>query len=88
MSHDIFKMKWSYKEIISIDYFLEDFKEHLTAENVKINLQTLTRYRDDLKEESINLIFKKCILEIRGLDEACTVIRGLEFVSVNLQNIK
>ncbi|EDT48292.1 hypothetical protein [Streptococcus infantarius] len=73
-------MKWSYPDIYSIDYFLEDFKSELTASNVGNNLKLLGDYRDDLREDVVTLTFGNCELKVQGMDEVVATIRGLEYV--------
>ncbi|WP_130807933.1 hypothetical protein [Senegalia massiliensis] len=72
------KLSWSYPEIESIDYFLEDFKEELTEINLEDNILLLETYRDELKTKPVILTLGICELEIQGLDEAVTVLRGLK----------
>lgn len=76
-------MEWSYPNIISIDYFLEDFKSDLTRSNVEDNLKFLEDYREELREDAVTLDFGNCKLEIQGIDEADKTIRGLEYVLQN-----
>jgi len=73
-------MKWSYPDIYSIDYFLEDFKSELTASNVEDNLEFLGDYRDELREDAVTLTFGNCELKVQGIDEVGATIRGLEYV--------
>lgn len=76
--HHLSSMEWSYPNIMSIDYFLEDFKNELTCNNVNHNLEFLKDYRDKLKQDAVILTFGKCKLVIQGIDEAVGTIRGLE----------
>lgn len=76
-------MHWSYPEIISIDYFLEDFKSELTKNNVEDALEFLEEYREQLREDAVTLVFGNCTLEIQGIDEADNTIRGLIFILEN-----
>ncbi|MGJ5638414.1 hypothetical protein ACSBQ0_17280 [Bacillus altitudinis] len=76
-------MHWSYPNIISIDNFLEDFKNELTKNSVEDTLEFLEDYREKLREDTVTLVFGKCRLEIQGIDEADNTIRGLIFVLEN-----
>ena len=82
-NYHLSSMKWSYKDIINIDLFLEDFKHELTSENIEENLCHLYRYRNELISESKRLYFGNCSLEFKGLDEAVAIIRGLEIYKLN-----
>ncbi|PAQ15110.1 hypothetical protein CD798_07580 [Bacillaceae bacterium SAOS 7] len=76
-------MHWSYPDIISIDYFLEDFKNELTKNNVEDAIEFLEEYRRNLREDAVTLFFGKSSLEIQGIDEADITIRGLIFALEN-----
>lgn len=73
-------MEWSYNDITSIDYFLADFKNELTKDNVTDNLKLLADYRDRLTQEELILVFGNCKLKVKGIDEVVATIRGLEYV--------
>ncbi|MCR6098305.1 hypothetical protein HXA31_17110 [Salipaludibacillus agaradhaerens] len=79
-NHSLSRAEWSYPDIYSIDYFLEDFKHELTYDNVNDNLELLKDYRNKLKSDTITLTFGNCKLEVQGIDEATATIRGLEYV--------
>lgn len=81
--HHLSSMEWSYPNIISIDYFFEDFKNELTKNNVEDTLEFLEDYREKLREDAVTLVFGNCTLEIKGIDEADKTIRGLIFVLEN-----
>jgi len=74
---------WSYPNILSIDYFLEDFKNGLTKSNVKKTIGFLEEYRRNLGSEVVTLDLGKCSLEIQVIDEADKTIRGLKFALEN-----
>ncbi|MCG7335394.1 hypothetical protein MHZ95_08895 [Sporosarcina sp. ACRSM] len=78
--HHLSSLEWSYPNIMSIDYFLEDFKSELTCNNVNHNLVLLKDYRNKLRQDVVILTFGNCKLEIQGIDEAVGTIRGLENV--------
>lgn len=77
-NYHLSSMKWSYKDIINIDLFLEDFKHELTPRNIEENLNTLYKYRVDIRSDSHVLHFGYCSLEFEGIDEAVAIINGLE----------
>lgn len=69
---------WSYKRILNIDYFLQTFKNELTPRNIEENLNTLYKYRVDIRSDSYVLHFGNCSLEFEGIDQAVAIINGLE----------
>ncbi|EAE0271721.1 hypothetical protein H0J01_001024 [Listeria monocytogenes] len=77
--HFLSRAEWSYPDILSIDFFLEDFKHELTYDNVNDNLEFLKDYRNKSKSDTVTLTFGNCKLEVQGIDEATATIRGLEY---------
>ena len=80
LKHDLSRRNWKYPDILNIDYFLEDFKNHLTAENVNYSIRVLERYVENLEQDAIVLTFRKHTLEVKGIDEAVRTLRGLSLV--------
>lgn len=80
-SYHLTSKEWSYPDIYSIDYFLEDIKDELTESNISENLKILKAQRDSMKIEfdEVKLKFGDYTLGIQGIDEAVSTIRGLEF---------
>lgn len=85
-SYHLSPKEWSYPDIYSIDYFLEDIKNELTKRNIAENLELLKKQRDGMKTNAVKLKFGSYTLEIQGIDEAVVTIRGLEFVLEELLN--
>ena len=72
------KSSWDYINIASVDYFLDDWRDVLTEENISQALRQCIKYRDESCTEYLTLNFGEMTLRIKGVDEACSVIRGLE----------
>jgi len=85
LKHDLSRRNWKYPDILNIDYFLEDFKSHLTYDNVNYSIRVLKKYIDSHERNAIILTFRKLTFEIKGIDEAVRTLRGLSFVDENLK---